>query len=85
MGTINEMAIFGKRFIFSDKITEESNILVYIPMISVISLEFKSTKARYRFEIPQQSIHSQAVPMEIIVQRLNKEVLSSKLEELDLE
>ena len=82
---ISEQHTFGKRFLFDERVTEDSEILVYLPMISLLSIEFKHYRNKFRVEIPYMSIYSNNLPQEVIAEKIPKEILSLKLSELDFD
>lgn len=72
---VNELSIFGKRFMFKDIVNENLDVYVYLPMISVISLEFRESKSKIRVEAPLFSVHSQNLPFDYITSQISHQVL----------
>ena len=83
---INEMMIFGRRFLFNEHLasSDDQDILVYTPMLSALSLEYKDYKNKIRLEVPISSINSHQMPLDHFTELLSPTLLTLPLSSLDL-
>eukprot|EP00347_Sterkiella_histriomuscorum_P005884 403354908 len=83
LAQINHLTVFGCRFSEDEVIQPDSDVFVFLPFMSVLSLEIKNKKSRIRIESPQNSIYTQTLEYENMLEQIDEDDLQIALSELD--